>query len=108
MEKALTCTSPILDERAPRAFSDVSLCNTKAIDSRTYEFFCVWLGEPFVLQELISARVDWGPFEIYCERTDGARTGHCRCEVRYHGLMREKQYLMTSFWGLMETFPLFE
>jgi hypothetical protein len=57
---------------------------------------------------LIDARVDWGPFEVWCERFDAFYTDHCRCEVRYNGPIREKQYLMKSFWDLIETFPPFE
>lgn len=78
----------------------------RSIDGRTYEFLCRWAGDASVLQDLITARVDWGPFDITC--TPEARiTGHCRCEVRYNGPMREQPQLMTSFWGLLADFPPF-
>jgi len=79
-----------------------------SIDERTFEFFCLWSGDTELLQELISGRVDWGPFEVRCEPAEAPISDHCRCEVRYNGPYREKQNLMASFWGLMEDFPPFE
>lgn len=80
--------------------------SARLIDERTYEFHCRWAGEASVLQDLITARVDWGPFDISCA-PDHRLAGHCRCEVRYHGPMRDQPHLMTSFWGLLSDFPPF-
>ena len=108
MEMILTRIGPVQDKRPPPTPFAVIASKARVVDSRTYEFFCLWTGDPFALQELITARVDWGPFEIHCERNDRSRSDHCRCKVRYNGVMREQEYLMRSFWGLMERFPPFE
>lgn len=78
------------------------------ISSETFEYYCYWAGEPHVLQDLILSQVDWGPFDILCEPADESCTGHCRCEVRYYGPPGEKMQLMTSFWGIMESFLPFQ
>ena len=80
----------------------------RLINPETFEFFCYWVGEPNVLQDLILSRVDWGPFDIQCDPVEEDHAGHCRCEVQYYGPPGEKSYLMTSFWGLMESFPPFQ
>lgn len=108
MEATLIRIGPSLEKRVSQRSSPALTRRAKIEDPRTYEFSCLWAGDPVLLQELIFARVDWGPFEILCERSDGNYADHCRCEVRYNGPAREQQYLMTSFWGLMETFAPFK
>jgi len=78
----------------------------RSIDERTYEFHCRWAGDASVLQDLITARVDWGPFDISCT-PESHMPDHCRCEVSYHGPKRDQPHLMTSFWGLLADFPPF-
>lgn len=94
------------EETAPR--NQTLEARIRPINSETFEFFCYWVGEPDILQDLILSRVDWGPFEIQCEMVEESCAGHCRCEVRYYGPAGERSYLMTSFWGLMESFPPFQ
>lgn len=73
---------------------------------RHAEFECRWAGDPATLQDLILARVDWGPFEVAC-RQPPRTEGICLCTVFYAGPLRERPHLMASFWYVIERFPFY-
>jgi len=73
---------------------------------RYAEFKCRWAGAPDILQDVILARVDWGPFEVSC-RQHPHTEGICLCTVVYTGPLRERPHLMASFWHVMERFPFY-
>lgn len=108
MDATLIRIGPRLKKWSSQTSASTPEPSASTSDPRTFEFFCVWAGEAKVLQELIFALVDWGPFEIRCESQEEAHPEHCRCEVRYNGTTREQTHLMASFWGIMESFPPFD
>jgi hypothetical protein len=108
MEAILIRIGPRLKTEEAAASSQTLERRIRLINSEAFEFFCYWVGDPGVLKDLILSRVDWGPFDIQCEPGEESYDGHCRCEVQYYGPPGEKSYLMTSFWGLMESFPPFQ
>lgn len=80
----------------------------RPINSKTFQFYCHWTGDPLILEDLISSYVDWGPFRIKCDADKDASKKHCCCEVHYFGPAGEQSHLMANFWGLMESFPPFQ
>jgi hypothetical protein len=59
-----------------------------------------------VLEDVILARVDWGPFEVTC-RPHPRTENKCLCTVFYFGPLRERPHLMASFWHVMEQFSFY-
>lgn len=108
MEAALIRISPRLRPKAIDAPHVAFENRVVSIDSKTFQFYCNWAGDPFILQDLISSCVDWGPFSIRCEREKDTHKELCRCQVQYYGPAAEQSHLMASFWGLMEGFPPFQ
>ena len=72
----------------------VSQCEDKTL------FQCDWNGDPELLRKRISARVDWGPFDVSLVQEGDDRLP--TLSVRYLGPARERYVLMRSFWMQVE------
>ena len=91
---------PVRPESAPQPPA------ATGINLRYAEFECRWAGDPTVLEDVILARVDWGPFEVTC-RPHPRTEDKCLCTVFYFGPLRERPHLMASVWHVMERFPFY-
>ena len=103
-ERRLSTPISLKDRRFPtRRRHDIpQVRNTSQPDDGLVRFRVRWAGDPELLRRRISARVEWGPFDVDCAHCSSDSSDQVSLSVKYDGPKREEPLMMKSFWRQVE------